>query len=95
MQTQNVNVNIRMDKHLKSQMDELCKNLGLNFSTAVNIFANAMVRQQRIPFSVSMEVPNKDTLEALNESRDILAHPQNYKSYDDVHQMIQEITSDV
>ena len=41
------------------------------------------------------EVPTQETLNALNESRDILAHPQDYKNYDDVHQMIQELTSDV
>ena len=42
-----------------------------------------------------LEAPNKDTLDALNESRYSFVHPQNYKNYDDVHQMIQELTSDM
>ena len=41
---------IRMDDNLKQQFDRLCTELGLNMSTAFNIFARTMVRQQRIPF---------------------------------------------
>ena len=47
------NVNIRMDETLKQQFDHLCNELGLNMSTAINIFAKTMVRQQKIPFEVS------------------------------------------
>ena len=32
------NVNIRMDENLKQQFDHICKELGLNMSTAFNIF---------------------------------------------------------
>lgn len=49
------NINIRMDDNLKQQFDHLCKELGLNMSTAFNIFAKTMVRQQRIPFEVSLD----------------------------------------
>ena len=49
------NVNIRMDETLKQQFDHLCNELGLNMSTAINIFAKTMVRQQKIPFEVSLD----------------------------------------
>lgn len=48
-------INIRMDESLKQQFDYLCNELGLNMSTAINIFAKTMVRQQRIPFEVSLD----------------------------------------
>lgn len=59
------NVNFRMDKDLKQQLESLCAELGLNMSTAFNIFAKAMVRQQRIPFEVGLERPNEETLKAM------------------------------
>lgn len=59
------NVNFRMDKNLKQQLESLCAELGLNMSTAFNIFAKAMVRQQRIPFEVGIERPNEETLKAM------------------------------
>lgn len=61
------NVNIRMDETLKQQFDHLCSELGLNMSTAINIFARAMVRQQKIPFEVSLNVPNAETLAAIDD----------------------------
>lgn len=59
------NVNFRMDKDLKLQLEHLCNELGLNMSTALNIFAKTMVRQQRIPFDVGIETPNAETLKAM------------------------------
>lgn len=49
------NVNIRMDETLKKQFDHLCSELGLNMSTAFNVFAKTMVRQQKIPFEISLD----------------------------------------
>ena len=61
------NVNIRMDESLKKQFDHLCGELGLNMSTAINIFAKTMVRQQKIPFEVSLNLPNAETLAAIDD----------------------------
>lgn len=44
---------VRMDEVLKKQFDELCKKFGMNASTAINVFARAVVRQRRIPFEIS------------------------------------------
>ncbi|MDO4327212.1 MAG: type II toxin-antitoxin system RelB/DinJ family antitoxin [bacterium] len=49
------NVNIRMDDNLKQQFEHLCGELGMNMSTAFNIFAKAMVRKQGIPFEVALD----------------------------------------
>lgn len=44
---------VRMDEVLKKQFDELCQEFGMNASTAINVFARAVVRQRRIPFEIS------------------------------------------
>ncbi len=49
------NINIRMDETLKKQFDHLCSELGLNMSTAFTVFAKTMVRQQKIPFEISLD----------------------------------------
>lgn len=61
------NITIRMDDNLKQQFDFLCNELGLNVTTAFNIFAKTMVRQQKIPFEVALEVPNAETLVAIDD----------------------------
>ena len=65
MTTSTVNLNIRMDKNLKDELDSLCKELGLTTSTAINIFAKAMVRKQALPFKLSLNADNKKTLKAI------------------------------
>ena len=44
---------VRMDEALKKQFDGLCQEFGMNASTAINVFARAVVRQRRIPFEIS------------------------------------------
>lgn len=61
------NINIRMDENLKQQFDFLCNELGLNMSTAFNIFAKTMVRQQKIPFEISLDIPNAETLKVIDD----------------------------
>lgn len=73
------NINIRMDEALKQQFDCICTELGLNMSTAVNIFARTMVRQQRIPFDVALDSFYSDSnmahlqrgIEALNAGKGV------------------------
>lgn len=48
-------VNIRMDKELKKNMEQICHELGMNMTTAFIIFARKMIREQRIPFEVSID----------------------------------------
>ena len=69
--------------------------LGLDLSTAVNIFLKQMLYEGGIPFSITRNSPNKMTIEALKESQKILQNPEKYKSYDDVDSMMKDILSDV
>ena len=48
-------VNFRMDEDLKKDMEETCRDLGLNMTTAFTIFAKKMTREKRIPFDVSVD----------------------------------------
>lgn len=44
---------VRMDETLKREFDELCSDFGMNASTAINVFAKAVVRERRIPFDIN------------------------------------------
>ena len=47
-------VNIRIEDSLKEKADYLFDELGLNMTTAVNIFVRQAVRQGRIPFDITI-----------------------------------------
>lgn len=46
---------VRMDETLKRQFDSLCADFGMNASTAINVFARAVVRERKIPFEIASE----------------------------------------
>jgi len=49
-------VNIRMDDSLKEKADRLFEDLGLNMTTAVNMFVRQVIRQGGIPFEVTTKI---------------------------------------
>lgn len=48
-------ISIRIDSQLKKDFEEFCKNVGMNMTTAISIFAKAVVKEQRIPFEISTD----------------------------------------
>lgn len=44
---------VRMNPSLKLEFSSICREIGINMSTAINIFACAVVNQRKIPFEVS------------------------------------------
>jgi len=52
-QTNDVRVTVRVDKNLKNSADNLFERLGLNMTTAFNVFLRKAVDENAIPFSVS------------------------------------------
>ena len=48
---------VRMDEKLKRQFDDLCSDFGMTASTAINVFARAVVRERKIPFEIVSPEP--------------------------------------
>jgi len=84
------NISIRMDSDLKSQADALFSELGMNLSTAFNIFVRQSLRDGGIPFEIKMDQPNKETMAAMLEAKRIAKDP-NVKHYSDVEEALREL----
>ena len=85
------NVTMRMDEELKSQLQELVSNLGMDMTTFFTITAKQAVREQRIPFDISMNIPNSETKAAIAEVQKLKENPSIGKSYTNVDQMMEEL----
>ena len=62
-----VATNITIDSEVKKQSQEMLKELGMDLSTAVNIFLRQMLREGRIPFDIKLDIPNEETIKAMND----------------------------
>ena len=46
-------INVRVDMDIKRRVEQFCKDVGMNVSTAINLFFNAMLNQRKLPFEVA------------------------------------------
>ena len=80
------NLNIRTDKEIKEQAEQIFSDLGLNMTTAVNMFLRSIIRENGIPFDLKLEVPNEVTAAAIEEGRRIASDPD-VKGYTDISEL--------
>ena len=62
------NLNIRIDKTVKESSEKVFEELGLNMTTAINIFLRQVIRVNGIPFEIKGSIPKQETIEAMEES---------------------------
>ena len=84
------NISIRMDADLKAQADALFAELGMNLSTAFNIFVRQSLREGGIPFEVKLEQPNKETIAAMLEAERIAKDPS-VKGFNDLDELFADL----
>ena len=84
------NISIRMDADLKTQADAFFAELGMNLSTAFNIFVRQSLREGKIPFEISLNQPNKETVAAMLEAEQI-AHDPSVKGYTDLDELFDDL----
>ena len=84
------NISIRMDSNLKAAAEELYEELGMNLSTAFNIFVRQSLRERGIPFKITEGTPNKETVSAMLEAERIAKDP-NVKGYRDVDELFADL----
>jgi DNA-damage-inducible protein J len=84
------NISIRMDSDVKARADALFAELGMNLSTAFNIFVRQSLREGGIPFKVRLEQPNKETMAAMLEAERIAGDPS-VKGYTDLDELLADL----
>jgi len=69
-----VNVTVRIDEETKKDFDKFCENVGINITTAFNMFIKATLRTRELPFIIT----------------DVASQRQNRKELGEVIKVIQE-----
>lgn len=66
-------ISLRTDETVKKKFDRFCDELGMNTSTAINMFIRECVRNRELPFRPSLrsEIPTKELREAIKEADDM------------------------
>ncbi len=79
-------INIKTDINLKKKASLLYNKLGLNMSTAINMFLLESIRTNSLPLTLSLDEPNDTTMRAIKESEKIIKN-KNSKSYKNIKEL--------
>lgn len=82
-------INISMDSDVKEKADALFSELGMDLSSAFNLFVRESLRVGGIPFELT---PNKETIEAMEEAKRI-TYDSSVKGYDNLDELFEELKS--
>jgi len=82
-------ITARVDENVKKEAETLFKKIGLNMSTAMNLFLKKCILEQGIPFE--LKVPNKETLKAMQETDDILSGKIERKGYKSAEELFDDL----
>lgn len=85
-------IQIRVDDNLKREADALFSDIGLDTPTAIRAFLTQSILHQGLPFALTRV--NPETREAMEELCQIKEHPERFKHYSDVDQMMEDLLSD-
>ena len=88
------NITISIDSGLKKEAEELFADLGMNITTAINVFFRQSVCRQRLPFIVRRRshVPNAKLLAAMEEADRLLKDPNTprYSTMEEIKKALHE-----
>lgn len=84
------NFSVRMDRDIKNQCEMLYRELGINLTTAINVFMRQSLRAGGFPFDVRLGEPNSVTLAAIREAEQLVTSPDAHR-YSDVEEALREL----
>ena len=86
-----VQTQIRIDSGVKKQANELFNELGLDMSSAVNIFLRQCIMRGGLPFKVEVPQYSKELLSAADEAKRISRDPDvpGYTSMEDLKKALE------
>ena len=85
---------IRIDSKVKAEANELFSELGIDMSSAVNIFLRQCILHGGLPFKVEVPKFNAETLAAMQEARDIMSGKIQATSYNTTDELLKALNAE-
>ena len=85
-------LSVRVNEIDKKEFENFCNDVGMNVSVAINMFIKTVLKENRLPFEVGRKTKfNKDLEEALIEAKEMREHPENYKKFSSVKELMEDL----
>ena len=87
-------INVRTEPDIKAQAEALYKSMGVSLSDAINMFLYKSIDYHGLPFDLVREIPNAETLAAMQEAEEIASGRKKAKSYTSFQDALADILSE-
>ncbi len=87
-----VTVSVKTDKQVKEDFNAFCEDIGLNMSSAINIFMRTVLREQKIPFEIGLNTPNSKTRQVLD---DIETNKNLSRTFSSVDELMEDLNANL
>ena len=83
-------INVNVPTNVKKEANILFEKLGLNMSTAINMFLKKSIKENGIPFDLKLD-NEKELKETKEELRKMENHEIEYKKFKDVSSLMKDL----
>ena len=87
------NINVRIDPNVKRKAEQVFAKLGITPTSAISLFYNQVIRTNSIPFELKADMPNKETLSALDELGEMENNPDAHESFNSVDELMKDLVN--
>lgn len=80
-------VTVRVDKETKDEAAKIVEDFGFDLSSVTRAFYRQIVREQRIPLTLSYPEPNEESLRSIREADEVIA--RGGRGFTSAHEMVE------
>lgn len=88
---ESLNLNVRVDANDKKCFEQFCNSVGMNVSTAINMFIKAVLREQKLPFEIKTTTFDEEIYNKLKEAEDEMNSTSKRYSISDIEKSMNDI----
>ncbi len=87
-------LHIRVKPDIKQEVEDILDNLGMTTTEAVNIYLKQIILNCGLPFEVKLPQFSDEMLESIAEAEEIEKHPERYKSYKNLAEIMEDLDNE-
>ena len=88
---ESLTLNVRVDAKDKKSFEDFCSRVGMNVSTAINMFIKAVLREKKLPFEVKSDTFEDKIYEKLKEAELEMSETTNRYNINEVYDSMNNI----
>lgn len=88
---ESLNLNVRVDANDKKCFEQFCSSVGMNVSTAINMFIKAVLREQKLPFEIKNNSFDEEIYNKLKEAEEEMKLTTKRYSISDIEKSMNDI----